>query len=296
LEHNNHGDEFACMQIRCLVSGLPKAEREARIFVSVQVVIDDSNKGQENEPAFILAGFLATVPNWEDFTDAWQNELDHEPSITLLKSSEALNLRWNFAGWSAEERDQRLLAFVKIIRDHVFARVHTSIVKRDFDRIFAGFKGALEKIYPEAVISLVTRTMHFAQRRKMRQPFEYVFDAGILSPNQLKNLHREALQRMPQKARWIKRFRHDTDDNFYPLQAADLYAGYYRAKLVAEANDEVFRSPVLDALLAIPEIDATTTEYQMEFIKRGIGEWQAAGSPKGRRVSKNILREVRKRL
>ncbi len=284
------------MQVRALVSGLPTVEREGRVFVAVQVVIDDSNKGQENKPAFILAGFLATVANWENFADAWQEELDREPNITLLKSSEALNLKKNFRGWREAERDRRLLAFVRIIRQHVFARVHTSIVKRDFDRIFAGFTGALEKVYPEAVISLVTRTMHFAEKRKMRQPFEYVFDTGILSPNQLRDLHREAIQRMPQKAHWIKRFRHNTDDDFYPLQAADLFAGYYRAKLVAEADGKVvFRSPVLDALLAIPGIDATTTENQMEFIKRGIREWQAAGRPKGRKTSKTILSRVRGR-
>jgi hypothetical protein len=130
------------MQARALVSGLPRVEREGRVFVAVQVVIDDSKKGQENKPAFILAGFLATVANWEKFADACQEELDREPNITLLKSSEALNLKKNFRGWSEEERDRRLLAFVRIIRQHVFARVHTSIVKRDFDRIFAGFTGA----------------------------------------------------------------------------------------------------------------------------------------------------------
>jgi hypothetical protein len=107
-------------------------------------------------------------------------------------------------------------------------------------------------------------------------------------------MHREAIERMPQKARLIKAFRHDTDDNFYPLQAADLLAGYCRAKLVAEAAGEEFQSPALDPLLAIPGIDATITEAQMNYIKRGVRAWQAAGRPKGRGVSKNILRESRR--
>lgn len=53
----------------------------------------------------------------------------------------------------------------------------------------------------------------------MHQDFEFIFDEGILSPNQLRDLHREAIERMPQKRRLIKTCRHDTDDNFYPLQA-----------------------------------------------------------------------------
>src|SRR5216683_7074923 len=96
------------MQVRALVSGLPRVEREGRVFVAVQVVIDDSNKGQENKPPFILAGFLATVANWEKFADAWQEELDREPNITLLKSSEALNLKKNFRAKRSETAITRI--------------------------------------------------------------------------------------------------------------------------------------------------------------------------------------------
>src|ERR1035437_4153263 len=112
-DHRQHGDDRACMAIRALVSGLPKPERERRVFVTVQVAVDDSNRGQENAPAFILAGFMATVPRWTEFADDWQDELDLEPSISLLKSTEAINLKKNFAGWTEKERDERLLSFVE---------------------------------------------------------------------------------------------------------------------------------------------------------------------------------------
>jgi uncharacterized protein DUF3800 len=263
------------MQIRSLVSVLPKAERERRIFVAVQVVIDDSNRGQEDAPAFILAGFMATVPNWTAFSDVWRDELDREPSIALLKASEAINLRKNFAGWTEKERDARLLAFVEIIRQHAFASIRTTLVKRDFNRIFKGFSGALKKLYPQATIALITRTMHFAEARRMRQPFEFIFDEGIMSPNQLSDMHKDALKHMPQRARYIKKFRHDTDDNFYPLQAADLFAGYFREQLVTEAEGRTYESPVLGALMKIHCIDAPITEHQMRYIARGVREWNA---------------------
>ena len=38
----------------------------------------------------------------------------------------------------------------------------------------------------------------------------------------------------------IPRHRHDTDDHFYPIQAADLFAGYYREQLVAESEESDF--------------------------------------------------------
>jgi hypothetical protein len=265
--HAGHGDDRACMTIRSLVSGLPRLERERRILVTVQVAIDDSNRGQEDAPAFILAGFIATVPRWTDFADAWQDELEREPKIIgPLKASEAINLKKNFAGWTDHERDERLLSFVKLIQGHAFASVRTSLVKRDFDRILSKFGGALRKLYAEASMAIITRTMHFAESRKMRQSFEYIFDVGILSPNQLADMHKDALKWLPQKARLIGKFRHDTDDNFYPLQAADLFAGYFREWLVANSEGRTFKSPVLDALMAIYSIDAQVTERHLRYI------------------------------
>jgi hypothetical protein len=241
----------------------------------VQVAIDDSNRGQENAPAFILAGFMATVPNWRTFTDAWQEELDRSPSIRLLKGSDAINLRHDFGGLTEQERDHRLLAFVKIIQKHAIASIHTSIVKRDFDRILSHFGGAFKKLYIESVLALVTRGMHFAERRRMRQPFEYIFDKEILTPNQLRNLHRKTLERLPQKARLVKTFRHDTDDNFYPIQAADLFARYLREKMLAESEGRIFESIVLDTLMKIPRIDATVTDKFLKHIAKGLSDFYA---------------------
>jgi len=271
-DHDQCGDDKRCLPTRLLISGLPRAQRESRIIMAIQVAIDDSNRGQEDQPAFILAGFLATAPNWMHFSDDWQDELDREPSISLLKASEAINLKKNFAGWTEQERDARLLSFVAIIRQYTFASVHTSLAKRSFERVFSGYTGALKKMYAEATVALITRVMHFAKKNKMRQSFEYIFDEGIMSPNQLRDMHREATERLKGYARLIKKFRHDTDDNFYPLQAADLFAGYYRERLVAESEGRIFQSFVLDALMTIPHIDGTISDHQLEYVKRGIDE------------------------
>jgi hypothetical protein len=243
--------------------------------VTVQVAIDESNRGQEDAPAFILVGFMATVPQWEAFADEWQDELKREPSISLLKAKEAINLRKNFAGWTEKERDLRLLSFVEIISKHAFASVRITLVKRDFDRILRSFQGAFKNLYPEATIALITRTMRFAEKRKMRQPFEFIFDAGILSPNQLRDIHREAVDRMPHQARYISKFRHDTDDHFYPLQAADLFAGYFREQLIAEAEGRTFQSPVLAALMKIHCVDAPVTERNLNYLARRVRERNA---------------------
>jgi hypothetical protein len=55
--HWGHDDGCACWQVLRLISGLPSKERKARCFGVIQVAVDESNRGQEDSPAFVLAGF-----------------------------------------------------------------------------------------------------------------------------------------------------------------------------------------------------------------------------------------------
>jgi len=270
-----HDDNCACLQIRALVSGLPEAQRKNRVLVMVQVVVDDSNRGQEDAPAFILAGWMATVNNWATFTERWQAELDSEPAIHRIKASEAINLKKNFAGYSDRERDERLLKFVTLINDCAFASVRLSLKKRDFDALLKA-RGALAKMYATPTASIVSRVIHFAVDRGMRQTFEFIFDEGIMTAKQLEDMYRGALADLPAKAaRMVKKFRHDTDDNFYPLQAADLFAGYVREDLIAKAEDREFESPVWTALQKKPclvaDLDARRLTYMRLAISRLLG-------------------------
>lgn len=77
------------MQIRRLVSGLLSNLRETRAVGLLQVVIDDSGRGQERDPAFVLAGYIARVRNWCEFADRWQAILAEPPKLGYLKGYEA---------------------------------------------------------------------------------------------------------------------------------------------------------------------------------------------------------------
>jgi hypothetical protein len=61
-------------------------------MVMLQAFVDDSG----SDPAsrmFILAGFAATVPQWEHFSDEWQRVLDTEPSIAYYKNNQVYELK-----------------------------------------------------------------------------------------------------------------------------------------------------------------------------------------------------------
>ncbi len=107
----------------------------------------------------------------------------------------------------------------------------------------------------------------------MRQTFEFIFDENIMSPNQLRDMYNEAIEDLPYRAaRVIKGFRHETDDNFYPIQAADLFASYVRDELLALSQEREFHSRVYDALLKIPCVHVPLNAERLMNIRRRIQE------------------------
>ena len=68
--------------------GLPKAKRDKRVLTMFRGFFDESNRNP-NEATFILAGWTASVEEWERFSEVWQQCLDEKPAIGYFKSSEA---------------------------------------------------------------------------------------------------------------------------------------------------------------------------------------------------------------
>ena len=77
--------------------------------------LDDSGYGDNNDPAFVLSGFIAAVPRWEVFSDQWRKALDEKPSIKYVKMSEAAGLTGEFGNWSAKDRNDKLRKLFPII-------------------------------------------------------------------------------------------------------------------------------------------------------------------------------------
>ena len=71
----------------------------------LQVWIDDS--GTDQEPAFVLAGYVGRVGPLESFADDWQRLLKERPVLDYVKGEEAHHRRNQFQGWPIEQRDAR---------------------------------------------------------------------------------------------------------------------------------------------------------------------------------------------
>ena len=73
----------------------------------LQAYVDES--GSENEhPALIMSGYIASAEKWAAFSDEWDSALRMKPSLESFKMNDAVRLRGHFRHWDPKVRDERL--------------------------------------------------------------------------------------------------------------------------------------------------------------------------------------------
>ncbi len=272
-DHWYCGGEKACLQIRRLVSGLPSDLRAARAFGVFQVVIDDSGRGQERDPAFVLAGYIARVRNWKEFADRWQAILAEPPALGNLKGYEAYWLCNQFKGWTPIDRDKKLSKLISLIHKYAPLSVTLAVNGRAFDAILRATKGSLRNIYPLAVAAITTKVLSYRADQRTFEKLGFIFDQGMLHGKVFEQAFEEMMTSLPKPAtRLIGKRPHMEDDlEFLPLQAADLLASYVRFKLAADARGEDFDCAVWKALCDCAQnLDAFLTTDALLDLRRRI--------------------------
>jgi hypothetical protein len=134
--HQEYDAGRAAEPVWALVSGLPRGEREKRLFMVLQAYIDDTGNSP-NEYTFMLAGFVASSEAWAKFCDDWQALLDRPPGAVYLKTTHAYSLRFQFHksnGWTRTLRDTFMIDAADIIRSHVRESVAVWARREYFDK------------------------------------------------------------------------------------------------------------------------------------------------------------------
>jgi hypothetical protein len=256
------------MHMRRLVSGLPAADREHRWFLMLQVWVDDSGRGQD--PVFVLAGYIARVRNWEALADRWRGILNQKPRIGCLKGKEAASLTGEFHGWTAAERDERVLQLVGAIEQYSLAGVRVVIPHEGFRQTLRGGRIAKEsrwyfgQPYYLAFDAIFASVLSYVRRRPFIEKVEFIFDYGVVARRNLEQAYAQLLKGLGKDAALIERepvFRDDR--SFPPLQAADLLAWHVRREHDERAKGRILQSPVWDALSRIDEIQIELTRKDL---------------------------------
>lgn len=201
--------------------------------MTVQVFIDDSG-GKGHSKNFVLAGLIAESEAWAHFSEEWRACLAKSPTVSLFKMREAAKPKGKFGRFSEQERDEKLTALARIINQYAERVIYAMYNLDDHAKTFAA---VAEKPFSEAYFiafqSIIIGACHDLWDHGLRQPFEVIFDEQVmLGPRAkvwypmvlaiMQEQYPEAASIMPLEPMF------KTDDEFLPIQAADLFAWCFR--------------------------------------------------------------------
>ncbi len=227
-------------RVRALVCGIPRARREHRILVMLKAFIDDSEIG--TAPVYILGGWVASVPQWETFSDDWDKVLRMSPRIRYFKYSDAMGFNGEFAGISKESRDEKMKLLVGVIEDCKLLGVVTILPDVIWKRYFAPAPERDIRIpYFPMVFSLIGRLVEHHYANGVTEPTEFVFDDQPGKTEYVIDAWRQFRRNAPPQvvpliSPNLPSFQ--SDEDVVALQAADLIAGWSRQQQKWFATDK----------------------------------------------------------
>jgi Protein of unknown function (DUF3800) len=212
-----------------------------RVVVPIQAYIDDSG-GPGQGDGFVLAGFIAEAQAWLAFSDEWQACLNKAPAISRFKMRDAAGRRGGFAGFSKSARDDKLRALARVINHHADTSIAVAVDLSEFEDTIGkdeGLSPILKEPYfwPYQIMTMAVCWELVDQGQTER--FEIVFDEQVRFRPRVKWWYPITRHHMIPEWQAIAPvepiFR--SDDEFLPLQAADLLAWLFRRATTGSAGE-----------------------------------------------------------
>jgi hypothetical protein len=228
----------------------------------------DGSGSTGDSPVFVLAGYVASVAQWEAFSNDWQAALDLEVprKLAVLKTNHAYRLndpKSLFYGWTAQQRDARLIEFVKTINKHAMHGIVSVVPIEPYLRLFKGkFKpDALDRPYFISFFGILVNLLLLTRRLQLDDRIDFIFDEeGGESEALLMEQYRLCMSMAPVDVQNLcggpPSFKKDHE--LRPLQAADMIAWHarrYYNDLYAGKQPEAEPSNVYLANLFLPDHD-----------------------------------------
>ena len=199
----------------------------------MQAFIDESGLDGSG-PVLVFAGYIGEAEDWARFSDEWKAVLDKEPKISAFRMHDAA-ARWGeFANWPRELRDERLREFARVVGQYPLTAIHCSMDIAGHGEILKREHGKpLNQLYfwPFQIMILAVAFELVDQGCKER--FEVIFDANDIFGPKAKAWYpiiRAATEVIDADAYAILPVEpiFKSDEEFLPLQAADMLAWLFR--------------------------------------------------------------------
>ncbi len=216
--------------VQRMYCGLSPEYREHGFLMILRAFADGSERGD----IYTVAGYVAPIKTWDSFSSEWYKVLKESPRLGYYRTSDALSLNGQFRGWTAHQRDARVLKLAKVVSDHKVMGVAAHLYKSDFEEFFrSNFLPVYGDPYYLCALYLISSTAEFLRANDFAPTkLDFIFDregkVGDTFQHVFRWLGAPMLRiRFP----FLGDVKHENKTEFLPLQAADMHAGWVRRNL-----------------------------------------------------------------
>ena len=200
-------------------------------MVVLQGFVDDSASDVGDRRIFLVA-VINGAEQWAAFADEWHRELQKD-SLAYFKMAEANSLRGQFAGWTRDRRDAKVLALARIIERHHPWFTFCSVSRKEYDEILAPVAPqGLKTPYYTCFWGVMKTTARYHQSLGIEDvpPVDFIFDdQGGLGDDAALFYRWAKESEDPETQRLLGSTPIFRDDKTMPpLQAADMLAWHIR--------------------------------------------------------------------
>jgi len=212
-------------------------------------------------------------------------------------------------GWNEELRDQKLDRLIDVILKYVQVRIHATIRHDEFDHYFRSVPApkrhlAIEDPYVLLAMQLILAVAAISPGIHIFEPCDFIFDEqgaffdALVQWYPIFKRQAEMSAKTDIASYMCALPKRESDIDFMPLQAADLYAGLVRRH--CDNNKLIIAPPpvALRRLMPIPEISRNYMAPELKRLNdhlRRVGHKFYASNPAARRLYKQPRKKQRNR-
>jgi hypothetical protein len=233
--------------------------------------IDDSGSNKQ-PPVMGLAGYVARLTAWMDFSDQWQAALNETPKLAYFKIKEAIRLEEQFGRFKPAQRDERVFKLCSIVKKYVNFGIVASFKWSAFETARAECPTNFLLPYSVLFNGMMSGVLNTVLRGDPDARMLFVFDeqgaSGQLAAKIFDSIRSEF---NPNEQKALLGVSHVDDEVILPLQAADCIAWLMRRHSLDNPNCEDDLADwepskrYLEPLRSIPRLH---THYPLERFRR----------------------------
>lgn len=236
VRHSDH--------IRALVCGFPRRIRQGRHLVVLKadtLIGHADDSGSSDKIAYVLAGWISTVDEWESFSDSWETICNRHPKMNFH-----MNKVRNKSSKRVHELSSLICAKAKYRVDAVMSRQNYDTFVKD------KLPAQIDDPYFMLFYNVITASCRLMDRLNLDGTVDWIFDdqgkIGTEAVAWYDLIKARAAPEVTCRLGSTPIFRHD--DDVLPIKAADMLAWQIRRHIVEEQPNGVAHNGILESFLA----------------------------------------------